>query len=90
MMTIDAKRKLLWSLGFLKPDERKKIFDRIVELENKWRSNKTNLYAIGSLFEWIETSEGGQFWYKMHQQQEDFIFENTFNPQPTFVELDDV
>lgn len=89
-MTPNAKRKLWWSLGFLKPDERKKIFDRIVELENKWRSNTTNLYAIGSLFEWIGTREGGAFWYKMNRQQEDFTFENTFHHHPTIIELDDV
>jgi hypothetical protein len=90
MMTPDAKRKLLWSLGFLEPDERKKIFDRIVELESEWRSNKTNLYAIGSLFEWIETREGGTFWYKMHQQQGDFIYGKIFCPHPTIIEIDDV
>lgn len=51
MMTPDAKRKLLWSLGFLESDERKKIFDKIVELENKYRSKKTDIFSIGSLFE---------------------------------------
>lgn len=89
-MTPDAKRKLLWSLGFLESDERKKIFDRIVELENKYRSNKTNLYTIGSLFEWSETREGGQFWYKMHQQQKCFAYGKTFCPRPSIIEIDDV
>lgn len=91
MMTPDAKRKLMWSLGFLKVDVRKKIFDRIVELESEWwRSNKTDFYDINSLFNWIKTSEGGPFWCKVYQQQEDFTFGKTFCPHPTIIEIDDI
>lgn len=90
MMTSDAKRKLMWSLGFLKPDERKEIFDRIIELRNVFSSRPADFYNIGSLFEWVETEEGWNFWKELNDRQNEFTCGKTFCPHPTIIEIDDV
>lgn len=89
-MTPDAKRKLLWSLGFLEADERQKVFDRIVELRNVFSSRPADFYNISSLFEWIETEEGWNFWNHLCNRQNSFTCGKTFCPYPTIIEIDDV
>lgn len=89
-MTPDAKRKLMWSLGFLEADRRQKMFDRIVELRNVFSSRLANYYDISSLFEWDETEEGWNFWKELNDRQNEFTYGKTFCPHPTIIEIDDV
>lgn len=89
-MTPDAKRKLLWSLGFLEADEKQKVFDRIIELSNIFSSRPADFYNISYLFEWIETEEGWNFWNNLSDRQTSFTCGKTFCPYPTIIEIDGV